>query len=35
MKRLFYAVMMLTIASPASAWADEQMRALVTDVTDH
>ena len=33
MKRLFYAVMMLTIASPASAWADEQMRALVTDVT--
>lgn len=33
MKRLIYAVTMLIFASSASAWADGQMRALVTNVT--
>ena len=33
MKRLFYAVTMLIFASSASALADSEMRALVTDVT--
>lgn len=33
MKRLFYAVTILLFASALPAWADGQMRALVTDVT--